>query len=472
MAACREVITPGADEATASPRLWRLAIWCLVLLLGGCRPQSAEVVFVHSAANPRAWLICAGIGVILLGLSLWQSGRSQGKRIDGFCLVLISALGLYMLFRPCVAYYQVYHDLPWAWIGPVLGLLLIAGWIRRQRWVSVVAVIPLLFLAIAASLPPAAQELPLVHEDGNLSVTIQSVHHNGPYVDCQFMLSVPPGQLLRQSVDLSNLQVHSGLLGILPQPGLGPGHTWSLEHWAGSRLYVQARFRTPRWSRTTDVEVTVPRWPQQPLASVSLDVPAPPAPDGADASGTDASSADAGIADADRADADRADADRADADRADADRADASGTDAGSANASSADAGIADTDRADAGEPLSTGPISADGLRVTVENLGTITPQAPDVVALRVSFEYEGSPDQCCKDAAVRVVDQEGTVLAVRPGGLQRGDGQMRGELRIQPVMPEVKGISVQLFTDEQLRDGLVRFRFNRMPIFATSQMP
>ena len=51
-------------------------------------------------------------------------------------------------------------------------------------------------------------------------------------------------------------------------------------------------------------------------------------------------------------------------------------------------------------------------------------------------------------------------------------DGQMRGELRIQPVMPEVKSISVQLFTDEQLRDGLVRFRFNRMPIFATSQMP
>jgi hypothetical protein len=48
----------------------------------------------------------------------------------------------------------------------------------------------------------------------------------------------------------------------------------------------------------------------------------------------------------------------------------------------------------------------------------------------------------------------------------------MRGGLRIQPVMPEVKSISVQLFTDEQLRDGLVRFRFNRMPIFATSQMP
>ena len=427
MAACREMITPGADEAAASLRLWRLAVWCLVLLLGGCRPQSTEVVFVHSAANPRAWLICASLGVILLGLSLWQSGRSQGKRIDGFCLVLISALGLYMLFRPCVAYYQVYHDLPWTWIGPVLGLLLIAGWIRRQRWVSVVAVIPLLFLGVAAGIPPAAQELPLVHEDGNLSVTIQSVHHNGPYVDCQFMLSVPPGQLLRQSVDLSSLQVHSGLLGILPQPDLGPGHTWSLEHWAGSRLYVQARFRTPRWSRTTDVEVTVPRWPQQPLASVSLDVPVPPAPDGADASGTDASSADAGIADA---------------------------------------------DRADAGEPLSTGPISADGLRVTVENLGTITPQAPDVVALRVSFEYEGSPDQCCKGAAVRVVDQEGTVLAVRPGGIQRGDGQMRGELRIQPVMPEVKSISVQLFTDEQLRDGLVRFRFNRMPIFASSQMP
>jgi hypothetical protein len=432
VAACREMITPGAGEATASPRLWRLAVWCLVLLLGGCRPQSTEVVFVHSAANPRAWLICAGIGVILLGLSLWQSGRSQGKRIDGFCLVLISALGLYMLFRPCVAYYQVYHDLPWAWIGPMLGLLLIAGWIRRQRWVSVVAVIPLLFLAIAASLPPAAQELPLAHEDGNLSLTIQSVHHNGPYVDCQFMLSVPPGELLRQSVDLSSLQVHSGLLGILPQPDLGQGHIWSLEHWAGSRLYVQARFRTPRWSRTTDVEVTVPRWPQQPLASVSLDVPAPPPPDGADASGTDASSADADIADADRA----------------------------------------DTDRADAGEPLSTGPISADGLRVTVENLGTITPQAPDVVALLVSFEYEGSPDQCCKGAAVRVVDQDGTVLAVKPGGLQHGDGQMRGELRIQPVMPEVKSISVQLFTDEQLRDGLVRFRFNRMPIFSSSQMP
>lgn len=391
MAQFRTVTSPSSCNAV---RPWWIisGLLMFLVLLSGCRASAGSV---ESDLSVHVWLVLAVLGVTLLAIALRRSAYKSATTGERIQWALTSAVGLYLLYRPVAAYYAMHHDLPWAVLAPLLLVLMVAGWTCRQRWVSVVAALPLLFLAAAAGIPPSARAFPVERQVENLSVTMQSVHRSGKFVECRFMLAVPPGELLRQSVDLAGVRVHSGLLGVLPQPDPGPGHMWAMEHWAGSRLYVQSRFRTPRWSRSTDVTIIAPRWPDESLVSASVEVPEP---------------------------------------------------------------------------PTSAGVTSSDGVTVSVENLGVIDPQAPDVVALQVSFEYETSSEDCCEGASVRVTDENGTVLPSRSGPMKRSPGRMAGELQIQSVSADVRRISVQLFTEEQLRARQVAFRFRRMPVFRSPQ--
>lgn len=267
----------GAVTAAARPaRRRRDRLWiCLALLAAFASAVMAPFAggWTHPPEVKLSWLLCGALGLVALLASLWASRVVSGGLSARLSLGLASLVALASLIVPVTSYYMAFNDLPWAAAAVVVLLTIVGGWTCRQRWLTFAMVGFVAFLAAGAAIPPTPERLPRTSSIGQLTVSLHSLERHQGVVFSRLSLAGPPGVPLEHRYDIQDVLVRGSVLW-----GLLPVHAWSQyeldrEPSPPEELVFAPWLFPPHWTRSFDLVVEVPRWPEKPVASLTFTVP-------------------------------------------------------------------------------------------------------------------------------------------------------------------------------------------------------
>ncbi len=245
---------------------------CLGLALFGVFLSPMALSVRHPPKLYPEWLMVGSLGLGTIAVALWLSAHRWMRWPVRMGLGAAILLALVPLSMPVLSYYESFHDMPWVVVIFVVGVFLVGGWLGRQKWLTVLTLGAILLFAYQVHLPPSGEGLPATRTDRDLAVTIQALKRSGKVVFVDFTIEAKPGVPVATEYDLERIGVEGKILRVLPVTGWS-AHQWPLEHSPPNEACLSSYTFPPTWSRRLDYVITVPRWPDEPAASITVAVP-------------------------------------------------------------------------------------------------------------------------------------------------------------------------------------------------------
>lgn len=206
---------------------------------------------------------------LLTGVLRWSSRyRGRGPRIWlGICAGLFLICGLCVVLGEQLAHSQTL----WPVLLPLIGVATALAWRVRQRWLTVLAAGIVLAVAVVAVMPPGHAALPITRRSGQLSLSLAGLSASEYGVSDHVTLVAHGWSAPIRGIQ-SRPRVRSTVGGLVPLSARA-----DLVHFrtfdGGSMFGVWTA--APDWTRSFDLEVSVPERPRNPAVSLEVSVPAP-----------------------------------------------------------------------------------------------------------------------------------------------------------------------------------------------------
>ncbi|MCH7904612.1 MAG: hypothetical protein IH944_08620 [Armatimonadetes bacterium] len=227
--------------------------------------------WTHPARVRAEWVLAGGAALFAVAFALWSSSRTSSRK---FRLLLAAALAIALLALsvPVYSYYRAFADFPWTLLVPLFVVLLISGWVVRQRWLPVGCILIVALFIITAN-ESAQAKVPSSITKDQVTVSIQELSRSGHVL---FTVKSAPGTRIEEELDLENIEIEGRVCRVLPVTSWHPRPYHQDED---QLLPYEARlisvYFPPGWSKTIDFGIRVPKWPSEPAASVTVPVPQP-----------------------------------------------------------------------------------------------------------------------------------------------------------------------------------------------------
>lgn len=220
------------------------------------------------------WLLATFASIAAMLFALWCSAPENVRWYGRVAHAGALAMGLLGLSIPIVSYYRSFQGLPWVPLVPFTVGLIYACWSFRQRWVALAVPVLAVWVLNRAFLPPGIRWLPAHQSNGGVTVSIAFLQRDESGLSIGMKVQAEPGHDLDR-VDLEHLHMDGADPPVLfvrckrgwVDPAAADSHR--TEAGFSGTAYL------PAWMKSLDLTVTVPEWPPQPSASVTLAIPSP-----------------------------------------------------------------------------------------------------------------------------------------------------------------------------------------------------
>jgi hypothetical protein len=218
------------------------------------------------------WYVAGVIVAAPLALALAVSARRNATLSDRAWTGFAAVIACIALWPMLLSYLEMYDDLPWPLLLPLLAVLIIGGWKCHQKWLAVATAALAAFLAFTALTPPE-DNLPRTQTLGDVTAIVQSVRHNGVILSCDFALTTPPGTEAGDICDLQSIRCAERVCRLMPVSCWRPFLEATEEERNPDETRLNVLTFPPGFANSVDLAITVLQWPREP--AVSLDVPLP-----------------------------------------------------------------------------------------------------------------------------------------------------------------------------------------------------
>ncbi|MBD3291586.1 MAG: hypothetical protein GF393_01570 [Armatimonadia bacterium] len=260
-----------AESPDRGGRATRLAPLVALLLVAWAALATASVFPVSDP--DRATGIRYGIGLatcaLLLGVLVWSARTERGSTR---AWLGVAALSL-SLGGVGIAYGEHFasHRILWWVLLPTLSLATVCAWRVGQQWLTVAVGAGILTVVVVALLPPRYTELPVTKQQGELTVTLMQLSES-PYGLAHNASFVVTGCPRRIQDYEHRARAKSSIAGIIP---LDAEDTPPYYGAVGGGHIVDLFCFPPDWTRTFDIELSIPVRPPDPAVSLEIPIPEP-----------------------------------------------------------------------------------------------------------------------------------------------------------------------------------------------------
>ena len=227
-----------------------------------------------SAYGVPRLLITGGFGLLVVLLALWRSALPITSFGDRARLAFIILLGLLPVSFNAHSHYWAFHDYPWPVVIPLIILLVAGGWYCRQKWLSILLLgLVGLFLVIALP-PPAYQQLPVSRTVGDLTIAINSLGIGEQVRACDFTVRTQLQGGVKRNYSIEDIRVTGAVRQVLGFR-CWQAHEIVLDDTEELQSVRMSSWTfPPSWARSIDLRISIPRWPDQPVETLTVAIPA------------------------------------------------------------------------------------------------------------------------------------------------------------------------------------------------------